>query len=233
VSEFKFKQFTIKQEGAPFKVGTDSMILGSWAQLKGDESALDIGTGTGILALMLAQKLDTGKILAAEPNRTAFEIAKSNFENSPFADRLIAINEPLQNLKPNNKFDVIICNPPYFSDSTLSKESNVSARHTVDLKFNEIAEFSIQNLAKQGRTYVILPVIEFRYFKNEMIQNGFFENHRLEVSSFENSNTKRICASFTKTESQLKIEKLAIRNSNNNLYSSEYQNLVREYQIRF
>ena len=233
MSEFKFKQFTISQEGAPFKVGTDSMILGSWVKLKGEESVLDIGTGTGILALMVAQRISTGKVLATEPNRAAFELAKSNFENSPFNEKLIAVNEPLQKLEPNASFDMIISNPPYFSDSTLSKKSTISSRHTVDLKFIEIAEYCQNYLAKNGRVFIVLPVKEFSEFKYQMENKTFFEVRRLEISSFENSKVKRICAEFSRSEAMLETEKLTIRNSADNSYSESYQELVNEYQIRF
>lgn len=233
MSEFKFKQFTIQQEGAPFKVGTDSMILGAWTELNGGEAVLDIGTGTGILALMLAQKLTSGKVLATEPNRDAFEIAIQNFNNSPFSSKLIGVNEALQNLKPNSKLDVIVCNPPYFSDSTLSSERDVSARHTVDLSFNDIVEFSENYIASSGKVSIVLPVKEFSEFKNQMKSRGFFESKRLEVSSFENTKIKRVCAEFRKQGGVLETGTLSIRNSEDNSYSDEYKSLVSDFQIRF
>ena len=231
---FKFKQFTINQEGAPFKVGTDSMILGSWVELKGDETVLDIGTGTGVLALMVAQKLNTGKVLAIEIERLAFEIAESNFLNSPFSERLIAVNEPLKKIHPNGKFDLILTNPPYFQDSTKKADRESStARHTDTLSFDEIAHFCQNYLKEDGRCALVLPVKESKDFKKMASLRGLYLNKELLLNSFQDSEPKRVCMEFSKTQSPFKSENLVIRNRSDGQYTDEYKSLTQEYHLKF
>ncbi len=231
---FKFKEFSIEQDEAPFKVGTDSVILGSWTRLNGDETILDIGTGTGILALMLAQRLKSGHVLALEPEREAYLIAEQNFIQSNFSSKLVVVNEPLQKVVTSSKFDLIITNPPYFIDSTKnSNSSSTRARHTVDLTFTEIIDFSFKHLTESGRLNVVLPLRESELFKKEALHVGFFKTKELLIHSFEDSGVKRVCSEYTISSTTLISEELFIRNRVDNSYSEGYRNLTSSYHTHY
>ncbi len=231
---FRFKQFDIEQEGAPFKVGTDSLILGAWTEVQGGETVLDIGTGTGVLALMIAQKLENGRVLAIEPERSAFEIAEKNILNSTFRDKMVIVNEPLQRVQPNEKIDLIITNPPYFIDSTKSATpSSMRARHTEELNFKEIIEFSVKFLSSDGKLSIILPTAEANKFEIEAHAKGLFKVKELLISSFENTETKRKCLEFGRHKTSLTSEQLAIRNKLEHSYTAAYKTLTANYHHHF
>ena len=154
---FKFRQFTIIQSVNPHKVGTDSMLLGAWTKTNALR-ILDIGTGTGILALMMAQNHPSANITAIEPQTDAFDEAVLNFQNSPFRDRILPINTSLQNFSSLEKFDLIICNPPYFENNYLSdNHARNLARHTHDLPVYELYEHVSNLLTDHGKFNLIIP----------------------------------------------------------------------------
>ena len=128
MSKFHFKQFTIKQEQSAMKVGTDSILLGSWVDLNTENSILDIGAGTGILALMLAQRSDAEIIDAVEIDEKSFEEAVYNFENSSWGDRLFCYHSSIQEFSNeiDDTYDLIIANPPYFSPHKINSVSSKS-----------------------------------------------------------------------------------------------------------
>ena len=135
---FRFKQFTIRQNVNPQKVGTDSMLLGAWS--KGNfNHILDIGTGTGILALMMAQQNPDARIVALEPDPASLAEAIENFNDSVFKHRITGVESSLQQFESAEKFDLIISNPPYFENSTLSaNEHKNRARHTDQLPLTDL-----------------------------------------------------------------------------------------------
>lgn len=234
MSVFHFKKFSLEQTEAPFKVGTDSLILGSWVKVNGDETVLDIGTGTGVLALMVAQRLPDGHVLAIEPERDAFLIAEQNFINAEFKNRLVLVNEPLQKIVTSSKFDMIISNPPYFIDSTKKSHPSASrARHTVALTFSEIIEFSFNHLTEHGKLNIILPVNEAVVFEKEALKRGFFKSKELLISSFEDSTVKRKCTEFALEKVKVEEEHLHIRDRKDKSYSEDYRALTKEYHTHF
>lgn len=234
MSVFHFKKFSLEQTEAPFKVGTDSVILGSWVNVNGDETVLDIGTGTGVLALMVAQRLPDGHVLAIEPERDAFLIAEQNFINAEFKNRPVVVNEPLQKIVTSSKFDMIISNPPYFIDSTKKSYPSASrARHTVALTFSEIIEFSFNHLTEPGKLNIILPVNEAVIFEKEALKRGFFKSKELLISSFEDSAVKRKCTEFALVKEKVVEEYLHIRDRKDKSYSEDYRALTKEYHTHF
>jgi len=234
VSIFQFKQFSVNQTDAPFKVGTDSMVLGAWAEVSGDEMVLDIGAGTGVLSLMLAQKLDSGKVLAIEPNSTAFKLAESNFHNSPFRERLICINEPLQNIKPNKKFNIIISNPPYFRNSTLNADhSSASARHSVSLTLDYIAEFIANNLKVSGKAYLVLPSVEAEHITGLLEKSGLFLEKQLLIKDNPEAKTKRECLCFRFGETSTAQHTLVLKTKQDSNYTQAYKELTNAYHTHF
>ena len=137
---FRFKQFAVRQDRCPMKVGTDGVLLGAWAEVRpGDRRMLDVGTGTGLIALMLAQR-SAARITAVDIDVECATQAAENFAASPWADRLDAVSVAVQRYDPVEKFDLIVSNPPYYVDSLLSPdEGRNTARHAAGLPFGELA----------------------------------------------------------------------------------------------
>ena len=147
---FQFKQFTIRQEKCAMKVGTDGVLLGSWADLTHARRLLDIGTGTGLMAIMAAQRNLELIIDAIEIDPAAFEQARENANNSPWRERIHLFQGEVQAFTPTYKYDIIICNPPFFINSTKNPELNRTlARHCETLSHEDILQVS-DNLLLPG-----------------------------------------------------------------------------------
>ena len=139
---FTFKQFHIDHSRCAMKVGTDGTLLGAWATLPPEaHRILDIGTGSGLIAIMAAQRHPSAKIMAIDIDEDCVLQARQNATSSPWAERIEVINSPLQGFQSEVKFDVIISNPPYFADSMHSPDKQrTTARHTASLSFKDLAE---------------------------------------------------------------------------------------------
>jgi len=159
--EFKFKQFTIQQDRCAMKIGTDGVLLGAWISLGNNpESILDIGAGTGILSLQLAQRSFAETIEAIEIDENAFEQCVSNFETSPWGDRLFCFHASAQEFatEVEEEYDLIISNPPFYSDDYKSDDSaRNTARFTDTLPFKDLAIVAFQFLSENGIFALILP----------------------------------------------------------------------------
>ena len=161
--EFSFKEFTIQQDKCAMKVGTDGILLGAWASVDGVKKALDIGTGSGVIAIMLAQRCKEAEVHAVEVNEAACTQANENMTASPFADRLQAINESIQDYArlTNDTYDLIISNPPFFSGGVFSdNETRAEVRHTIKLPHGDLLVAARNLLEPNGRFCVILPYLE-------------------------------------------------------------------------
>ena len=154
MSFFRFKQFTVYQDKTPMKVNTDSVMLGSWCNHNFPSEILDIGTGTGILALMAAQRFPNAKITAIEILPEAADEAKHNFTLSHWSDRIELINDDFRKFATftKQKFDLIITNPPYFENQLLPNDEYLQiAKHTQNLSYDELFYFSKSILNKKGK----------------------------------------------------------------------------------
>lgn len=164
---FRFKQFTVCDERSAMKIGTDGVLLGAWADIEGDSRILDVGTGTGLIALMLAQRNASAEIVGVDISHEAIEEARDNFLNSPWATRLSVTEGDVCSFESNEKFDHIVSNPPYFVDSLHSPDSlRTMARHTSSLKFEDLVASAVRLLRPGGRLSVILPAecaMQFRF----------------------------------------------------------------------
>ena len=164
---FRFKQFTVCDERSAMKIGTDGVLLGAWTDIEGDSRILDVGTGTGLIALMLAQRNASAEIVGVDISHEAIEEARDNFLNSPWAKRLSVTEGDVCSFESNEKFDHIVSNPPYFVDSLHSPDSlRTMARHTSSLKFEDLVTSAVRLLRPGGRLSVILPTectMQFRF----------------------------------------------------------------------
>ena len=168
---FKFKQFTVWHDRCAMKVGTDGVLLGAWCPLDSQASSskslksskgfkvLDIGTGSGLIALMLAQRLEGAQITAIDIDSGAVEQAKYNFELSPWAKRLECKQTALQNLDGKGSYNLIVSNPPYFQDSLKNPDTQrAMARHTDTLSYEQLLSHSARLLTEDGILALVLPI---------------------------------------------------------------------------
>ncbi|ATV28235.1 methyltransferase [Prevotella intermedia] len=195
---FTFRQFHIEQDKCAMKVGTDGVLLGSWA--KGGKRILDIGTGTGLIALMMAQRFPDANIDAIELDENAVIQATENVLRSPFAKQIVVKHCSLQTYpETKEKYDSIICNPPYFVDSLKSNDNNRTvARHTDTLPFNELIKCAYQLLTPNGHFSLVLPVESYRILEPEAILNGFSVIKKVLVKTTPSKQPKRILVELGK-----------------------------------
>ncbi len=162
-SWFQFQQFRINQDRCAMKISTDAVLLGTLANAKNPAKILDIGTGTGVLALMLAQRFPDAKVTAVEIDADAAGQAGENFRESPFSERLALVQGRIQDFPPEEKFGLIVSNPPFFPDHLKSPDSKRNrALHTDELSFGELIEKAASLLSPSGAFWVILPPRQMR-----------------------------------------------------------------------
>ena len=194
---FRFKQFTIRQDRCAMKVGTDGVLLGAWAN--GGMRILDIGTGTGLIAMMMAQRFPNAHVLGIDVDGDACLQATCNINDSPFVSRLEIRNVPIQNyFADTTRYDAIVCNPPYFNDSLKNPSAKrTMARHTVTLSYSDLFKSVARLLADDGEFSAIIPFDSISYFQSEACIYGLI--------------VSRMCAIRTKSESKPKRCLLAFR----------------------
>ena len=229
---FRFKQFAVEQDDVAMKVGTDGVLLGAWAACDGAKRILDIGTGTGVISLMLAQRNTEAEIQAVEIDEIATKRARSNFDASPWAERLEVECCAVQEFNPNEKFDLIISNPPYFVDSLLPPDAKRStARHTHDLSFEELDKAVCRLLAEDGRFALILPTTEFDKY---LAITQLCLCRRCDVHPTVGSPTKRVMAEFAKQKvDAVVLENITIEQERRGDYTEEYRTLTKDFYLKF
>ena len=232
MSGFRFKQFSVEQDDVAMKVGTDGVLLGAWAECERARRILDIGTGTGVIALQMAQRNPVAQVQAVEIDETAARRARANFDNSPWAERLEVAQTAVQEFSPAEKFDLIISNPPYFIDSLLPPDAKRStARHTHDLTFEELDKAVCRLLDENGRFALILPETEF--YKYLDITHLHLVR-RCDVYSVEGGSIKRIMGEFAKHEpTEARHESLAIEVEKRGEFSPAYRELTKDFYLKF
>lgn len=229
---FRFKQFAVEQDDVAMKVGTDGVLLGAWAGCEGARRILDIGTGTGVIALQMAQRNATAQISAVEIDETASRRARANFDMSPWAERLQVVQVAVQQFEPTEQFDLIISNPPYFVDSLLPPDERRStARHTHDLTFEELDRAVCRLLHEDGRFAIILPEVEFGRF---LMLTQLHLVRRCNVHSVEGGAIKRVMGEFAKQSTAETIyENIAIEVAKRGEFSEEYRALTKDFYLKF
>ena len=233
---FTFKQFHIDHSRCAIKVGTDGTLLGAWATLPPHaKKILDIGTGSGLIAIMAAQRHPTAKITAIDIDKDCVMQATENAVASPWAERIEVIETPLQEYSPEEKFDVIISNPPYFADSMHSPDKQrTTARHTASLSFKELTEGVLRLLAEDGLFAVILPTTESELLLSAS-RGRLFTWRRCEVWSTPESGARRIMLELKREPPKdlAKKEKIIIEQGGRHVYSEEYKALTADFYLNF
>ena len=231
---FSFKQFTVYQDKCAFKVGTDGVLLGACADSTGAKHILDIGTGTGLIALMLAQRSDA-EIVAIEPDLNSFEQACRNIETSKWGSRIKVEDTALQNYDPGSvKFDLIVSNPPFFSDSLKNPDhGKASAKHNDSLKNSELLEGATRLMAESGRLQVIMPYVEGNIFIAEAREYGLFCSNILKIKPLPTSEIRRLIMTFSRERHKVREKFLTIEHGKRHEFTEEYINLTKDFYLNF
>ncbi|HOF21008.1 MAG TPA: methyltransferase [Bacteroidales bacterium] len=231
---FSFKQFRIRQDRSIFKVGTDAVLLGAYADVNSARTILDIGTGTGLIAIMLAQRCEA-EITAIEPDPCSFEQALSNVRQCSWSSRISVVNTELQNYYPGNeKFDLIVCNPPYFVDSLKNPDPRkASARHNVSLNRNDLLSGISRLLADNGRFQLILPLAEGNIFIEEAGYSGFYCYDILKIIPVPGAGIRRMILSFSRNRQETAENILTIEGGGQKGFTEEYKNLTKDFYLKF
>jgi len=233
---FQFKQFAVDQTGCAMKINTDGVLLGAFANAENAQNILDIGTGTGVIALMLAQQFLSAQIYAVEVDEPAALTAAKNFQNSSFVDRLKVYQQDFQTYfaeNPGKRYDLIISNPPFFLNSLESPKANKTvAKHTDKAFFEELIRVIAKHLTENGLCWLILPLQSAELVKELSVLNDLFLRRIVTVYSFEHSIPHREILSLGLSRSEAENSKLVIYESIGN-YTAEYKQLLKPYFIAF
>lgn len=223
---FEFKQFTVDDELCAMKVGTDGVLLGAWADVAESKHILDIGTGSGLIALMVAQRSVEAKVLGIDIDANAVCQARSNFAKSPWSERLTAEQCDVRSLDDSARFDHIVSNPPYFVETTESpNEARATARHATHLKFGDIIAVAERLLVDGGRLSVILPTDVAAMFRREAFERLWL-SRQTDVLTKRGETPRRTLMEFCKTPHPLnpRCDRLTIG-------SSRYRELVKDFYL--
>lgn len=231
---FRFKQFAIRQEKSAMKVGTDGVLLGAWAPIGNAKRILDVGTGTGLIALMLAQR-SNAIIDAVEIDQQAAVQATENVNNCRWASRIQVYHSSFQEFANNTEqgYDLIVSNPPYFQKSLKSPEAaRTVARHTEQLPYSDLLKGIGNLLTDAGRFAGIFPYVEGNIFVAEASIHGLYCNKRVNVLGRTHGNVKRLLLEFSKIKVPLIEEDLAVR-AGETEYTPEYIYLTKDFYLAF
>jgi len=234
---FQFKKFVIEQDKCAMKIGTDGVLLGAWADVDGANKILDIGTGTGVIAIMAAQRTTDAQVHAVEIDKEAFAQAQSNMQNSPWNDRLKTIHTSIQDFAQLSRdtYDLIISNPPFFSGGTFSQShSRNEVRHTIKLPTGELLSSARRLLSDNGRFCVILPFIEGLRFQEQAQVYGFHCTKITEVKPKADKPVERLLLQLERSHTPLPIVKnqLVIQFEARNDYTEEYIALTKDFYLK-
>ncbi len=238
IKRFQFKQFSIKQEKSAMKIGTDAVLLGAWCSISHfPDKILDIGSGTGIISLMLAQRSDAEIIDAIEIDENAYEQSVENFEQSVWADRLYCYYCSLQDFvneisDEEETYDLIVSNPPFYNDdSETENESRNKARFTSSLSFEDLLLGVSKILSESGFFSVIIPFKEEENFVKIANENQLFLNKVCRVQGNPTSEIKRSLLSFSHQKSPIQESYLIIETERHQ-YTKEYINLTKDFYLK-
>jgi tRNA1Val (adenine37-N6)-methyltransferase len=232
-SWFQFQQFRIHQDRCAMKISTDAVLLGALANGNDPKRILDIGTGTGVISLMLAQRFPEAYITAVELDSDAAGQAGENFRESPFSERLQVKNQRFQDFSEDQLFDLIVSNPPYFPDHLKSHDSKRNqALHTDALPFEELIEKSQKLLQKEGKIWIILPPRQMDDFISLAEKVGLYPYHKVLIRDTETKPVIRMILGFSHHHLIPSIEELIIKKEQG-AFSDSYSNLISGFLLGF
>ena len=238
---FTFKQFKIQQDRCAMKVGTDGVLLGAWADIESAQNILDIGTGTGVIAVMLAQRSQNTegvKIHGVEIDAVAADQAQENFKAAPFAERLAAFPLSIQDFAKKSpvKYDLIVSNPPFFTGGTLNSSGDkTNVRHTVKLPHGDLLNATRELLAQNGKFCVILPLIEGLRFIEIAATYGLHITERTDVRFKKEKPIERLLLTFEHHPKAIDQKELILQHSTmgDRDFTEAYRELTKDFYTMF
>lgn len=243
-ASFRFKQFSVRNDMAALKVGTDAVLLGASMTLRPeDRTLLDIGTGTGVIALMVAQRVCAAppgdlwpqasgvrRIVGIDIDGPSVEEAALNFADSPWAGMLTSIHASLSDFRPGQKFDCIFSNPPFYDNSLRNPDAReAAARHTESLSYREIFAFSAEWLQPDGHLSLILPADQEVAIIRTAASFGLFPFRIIRVSTTVRKPVKRVILEFGRAKQKASEESLTLQDGS--ARSAQYAELTREFYL--
>lgn len=228
---FHLKQFSIYGGHSGMAVSTDGILLGAWAKVSDHSSILDIGTGTGLLALMCAQRSQQSLITAIDIDGDAIKAAQYNVDSSPWSKRIQVIKTSAQQLASHQLFDHIVCNPPYFnSGATSDWQARATARHTHTLPHNELLIASAKLLKPTGSASFILPKAEGEAFIQLALEQGWFIERFCQVNTTQHKPGYRLLFTLTRHQTECQNSQLTIHQADG--YSEPFIQLTRDFYLK-
>ena len=232
---FQFKKFTIWHDKCAMKVGTDAVLLGAWVNLADCKNILDIGTGTGIIALMLAQR-STGDIDAIDIDNDACIQAEENVKASPFAERIRVIHAACSEFAGSvtrKKYDLIVSNPPYFINSLKCPDDKRSvARHTDSLPLSELVENACSLLSSSGRIALVLPYEQLEEVESIARKNSLFVSRQTDVIPVPGAHPKRLLIELSAVEADATNRDTLVIEESRHQYTPEYIALTKDFYLK-
>ena len=231
-AHFTFKKFTIRQDQTAMKVTTDACIFGAYTDIKDATNILDIGTGTGLLSLMLSQR-SIAKIDAVEIEKSAYNQAVINVNESIFKESIKVYNTSIQDFRTDNQYDLIITNPPFFQNHLKSETvSRNNSLHTDTLSFEDLLISVLSFLSSAGTFVVLLPMYESSVFEQLAISKELYPQKKLMIRHRKGGNILRIITTFGRIKKEIINEELIIKNPDES-YTPDFQQLLRDYYLAF
>jgi tRNA1Val (adenine37-N6)-methyltransferase len=240
---FQFKQFTVHHEHCAMKVGTDGVLLGAWADVQNVRTALDVGTGTGLIALMLAQRNPDLHITAVEVDEAAARQARTNIEHSPWKERITLCHADFRHFNTSERFDLIVSNPPYFLNALNSPdEQRDMARHAGGLNYDLLCNHSARLLSERGKLCIIIPAEVEPSVLDAAFRHHLSPTRRVQVFTKPGKPCRRLLLSFTKPFTKPSAEAATILpactqetlfiETANQQFTPEYIALTREFYLK-
>jgi tRNA1Val (adenine37-N6)-methyltransferase len=232
---FQFKEFSVNQDQCAMKIGTDGVLLGAWTSIESNPfSILDIGAGTGVLSLMLAQRSDAQVIEALEIDDKAYEQCVENFEESIWNDRLFCYHASLEEFTEEieDTYDLIVCNPPFYSEDYKTENTQRDlARFQDAMPFEHLLESVVALLSKDGTFSVVIPFSEEKKFITLAKQVALSPSRILNVRGNLSAEIKRSFIEFTFKKQDAKISELIIE-TDRHKYTEDYINLTQDFYLK-
>ena len=229
-SFFSFRQFSISQDRCAMKVGTDGVLLGAWAP--GGQRILDVGTGTSLIALMMAQRFPTSHVVGIDVDDEACLQAAENVENSPFSDRVKIVKSSLQEFLVEESFDAIVSNPPYFVNSLKNPDARRTlARHTDSLSFDDLFRGVGRLLSEYGVFSIIIPTDALEQMLLNACHYGFYVSRQVAVKTVERKLPKRYLLSFRRQPTECVVEEIKVMTDSEGSRSTWFDALTREFYL--